>query len=134
MKRALVLFVALLFIAGTAQASPRVVARQLINEQRSLHGCDNRLQGTGPAKVKSARRHSREMADAGEIFHSVLHIGHWSEVGEVVGVAPRWATVIDLFFESRPHRHILLDCDFDKIAVGIVFDHGAWVTGRVYAE
>jgi uncharacterized protein YkwD len=119
-------------LATAAQASPRSRARMIINERREAKGCD-RLTSAGPHLTASARKHSRVMARAGHIFHSTLDADGWSIVGEVVGVAAKWRAVITALFQSPPHRHLLLDCRFDRIALGFFFSRSVWLTGRLYA-
>jgi uncharacterized protein YkwD len=125
-------FVVVLLLAVPAQASPRRQALRVINEARAIRGCDN-LRPANHKLVASARRWSRRMADAGYIFHSKLRLGHWSKVGEVVGVGSTWRQIVDLLFDSRTHRRILLDCEYDIAALGFVFRDDVWMTGRFYA-
>jgi uncharacterized protein YkwD len=105
----------------------------LINDHRVIHGCDP-LTRASDTLVASAQEHSREMAQAGYIFHSTLRAGHWSMVGEVVGVGGSVLEVIQALFNSPEHRRILLDCRYDKIAIGIYQDTRVWFTGRLYAK
>ncbi len=108
--------------------------RQTINRHRVNHGCKP-LKKAGPELTQSARRWSAIMARHGYIYHSVLHAGPWSKVGEVVGVGPTWRSVVRALFKSKPHRRILLDCQYDYLALGVVYRDGfAWLTGRLYAK
>jgi uncharacterized protein YkwD len=54
-------------------------------------------------------------------------------VGEVIGVGSTWRQIIDLLFDSPEHRRIMLDCDYDRAALGFVFRDEVWATGRFYA-
>ena len=81
-----------------------------------------------------AKKHSQDMADAGELFHTVdlaakLKGKHWSIGGENVGVAPSLADLEDMFMASAPHRRNILNREFDHFAVGVVESDGNfWVT------
>lgn len=119
--------------AGTSQLRPderRV--RSLVNSTRDDR---NRppLQADG-ALSKLARRHSRAMANDGEIFHRDDLTGGlggitWSLVGENVGVGSNVRQVHRAFMHSAPHRHNLLNRDFDQVGIGVVEgEGGSWVT------
>lgn len=118
---------------GPALGAPRDQALRYINERRFGHGCERLIAAEG-SLLRDARAHSRTMAGAGEPFHSRLDAGRWSKVGEVVGTADRWGTIVDELFVSVPHRHILLDCDYDRIALGFAWRDRTWLTGRLYAS
>jgi hypothetical protein len=104
-----------------------------VNRERIDHGC-RELRETGPYLRRSARRHSKAMANQDRLFHSTLRVGRFSKVGEVVGVGASWQTIFFALMESKPHRRILLDCSYDFIAVGIVTRDRVWLTGRFYAK
>jgi uncharacterized protein YkwD len=108
------------------------LALVLINEARVVSGCQP-LRETRPALVREALQHSRAMAKSGDIYHSELKLGQWSLVGEVVGVGGTVRQVVRALFNSPEHRRILLDCRYDKAAIGIYRDNGVWLTGRFYA-
>jgi len=72
------------------------------------------------------------MAATGTLEHSVLELDGWAGVGEVIGTAPHWRTILELLFASSEHRRILLDCDYDITALGFVFNNGVWLTGRLF--
>jgi uncharacterized protein YkwD len=76
------------------------------------------------------------MANQDRLFHtSGLATGtRWSQVGEVVGVGSSWQAIFFALMESRSHRRILLNCAYDRIAVGIVVRDRTWLTARVYAK
>lgn len=74
------------------------------------------------------------MADDGYISHSVLEAGRWRKVGEVVGVGSKWRLILDALFASPEHRRIMLDCEYDVVALGFYFNDLAWLTGRFYAR
>lgn len=107
---------------------------EAVNRERTEKGC-RALKETGKYLIRSARRHSRKMANQDRLFHSDLHLGRWSQVGEVVGVGPHWQNIFQALMDSREHRRILLGCIYDRIAVGIIESGGrTWLTGRVYAK
>lgn len=115
-----------------ATTRPRVTPRSLINARRVQHGC-RPLKKASPKLIDDARRWSQRMARAGHLFHSELHAGPWKKVGEVLGVGPTWRSIVRALFRSRPHRRILLDCAYDKIAIGVIYRDFVWLTGRLYA-
>jgi uncharacterized protein YkwD len=74
-----------------------------------------------------ARKHSKRMAEAGEIFHTSNAVGYylrgrsWSWWGENVGVTS--GTVRDVhkaFMHSSGHRANILNRAFKKVAIGAV--------------
>jgi uncharacterized protein YkwD len=103
-----------------------------VNRARVDKGC-RELLPTGKFLNRSARRHSKVMANQDRLFHSTLKVGNWSKVGEVVGVGSSWQSIFFALMESRPHRRILLDCAYDRIAVGIVTRDRTWLTARFYS-
>jgi uncharacterized protein YkwD len=104
-----------------------------VNRARTDAGC-RELKPTGKYLNRSAKRHSKAMANQDRLFHSTLRVGHWSKVGEVVGVGSSWQTIFFALMESKDHRRILLDCSYDRIAVGIIVRDRTWLTGRLYAK
>lgn len=74
------------------------------------------------------------MADAGYLFHSHLHVGHWSAVGEIIGVALDVRSLFRAYMHSPKHREIITDCDYDLVSIGFVRDEGLWHTSRFYAR
>jgi uncharacterized protein YkwD len=82
-----------------------------------------------------ARKHSRKMAAAGELFHSTdvspYLVGvDWHRWGENVGYTPGTLEGLhDAFMASKPHRHNVLEADFRRVAIGAVRADGVlWVT------
>lgn len=106
---------------------------QLINEARDTAGC-NPLVATRDELIIDARRHSREMEAAGYIYHSELELGHWSQVGEVIGMGTTRVGIGNALLQSPPHVAILLDCRYDKIALGWYSPDEHWLTARLYAN
>jgi uncharacterized protein YkwD len=85
-----------------------------------------------------AKRHSQNMADRGEIFHThdlaaKLKGKSWSIAGENVGMGPSLPDLEAAFMASTPHRRNILNREFDHVAVGVVESHGNfWVTVIFY--
>ena len=134
---ALALSFALLFGLGqggaSAAPSSRPEMRRLTNGSRLSH---HRLGLKLNARLsRLALRHSREMARAGELFHSdniprALRPYRWSAWGENVGFTSQSLPVLErMFMHSRPHKENILNRRFAKVGVGVVHRRGVyWVT------
>jgi uncharacterized protein YkwD len=87
-----------------------------------------------------AKRHSREMADQGYLFHSTedqlrgAFSGlNWSIGGENVGVGGSLQSLEDAFMASKLHRENILRPPFSHAAIGVVRADGRiWVTVIFY--
>ena len=85
-----------------------------------------------------ATKHSREMADAGYLYHSedltdVLDGVDWSMGGENVGVSSSLDELETAFMASKPHRRNILQKGYDHVALGVVKSDGnLWVTVIFY--
>ncbi len=85
-----------------------------------------------------AKRHSREMAERGYLFHtpdlsSRLKGVNWSVGGENVGVGCTLPGLESAFMHSAPHRANILRKAFSHVAVGVVRASGKfWVTVIFY--
>ena len=85
-----------------------------------------------------ARRHSRDMADREELFHTPdlaarLRGLDWSIGAENVGMGPSLHALQDAFMASRPHRKNILRAGFEHTAIGVVESDGTvWVTVIFY--
>lgn len=124
----LLIALALVLFAVTATGSFRTA----VNDERERAGIST-LDIANPKLLRSARNHSVEMAASGSIYHSVLLVGRWAGVGEVVGVGSSWQSVLRAFWNSPEHRRILLGASYDVIAPGIVTrNNRVWVTARLY--
>jgi uncharacterized protein YkwD len=117
-------------------ARDRSVMLQLTNEARDQRDrdalrLDRRLS-------RYAVRHSRAMANQGELFHtedlaSLLEGVQWSIGGENVGVGSSLDDLQATFMGSRPHRRNILREEFDHTAIGVVQSDGNfWVTVIFY--
>lgn len=133
MRAAAALTAVALLIGGVAEATPRAEARRIVNRHRIEAGCDPIA--ASRYALRKAQAHSREMAEADELFHSddLASETGWSLIGEVVGTDDHWRAIIRALFRSLPHRRLLLDCRYDVGAFGIVFAADVWITGRLYA-
>ena len=88
-----------------------------------------------PELSMAARIHSREMAAAGETYHSKtediapLVEGVWYLIGENVGVGGRVSSLHQMFLESPTHADNIFQARWDRIGVGEVYRDGRhWVT------
>lgn len=85
-----------------------------------------------------AKRHSRAMAERGELFHTPdlaakLKGLHWTIGGENVGVGADLPSLESAFMASTPHRRNILRRGFGKTAIGVVESGGrVWVTVIFY--
>jgi hypothetical protein len=104
-----------------ADAEARFVAK--INELRAQKGVpplvvDAELTGIG-------RRWAQHMADAGQISHNPNYASEvhqdWGKLGENVGMGPDVDTLFDAFVRSAGHYRNLVDPDFNRVGVGVVF-------------
>lgn len=133
-----------LWLAGTAadraraggSAERRAELLQLTNEAR-----DQKDRGALALDVRLSRyaiRHSRAMAEAGQLFHTKdvadkLGQRNWSMWGENIGYASSLPDVQAAFMGSTPHRKNILRTGFDHTAIGVVESDGhLWVTVIFY--
>jgi uncharacterized protein YkwD len=81
-----------------------------------------------------ADEHSRQMASAGRIFHTVslgskLTSVSWNVAGENVGAGGSMWALYDAFMKSDPHRDNILGRGFRRVGVGVYAHDGfLWVT------
>ncbi|MGQ0670199.1 MAG: CAP domain-containing protein [Actinomycetota bacterium] len=81
-----------------------------------------------------AKQHSREMANAGSIYHSSNLTGalapyDWSIGGENVGSGGSLESLETAFMASTAHRRNILRKSFDHVGIGVVKRDGTyWVT------
>jgi len=109
---------------------------QLVNDVRDRN--ERRLLRLDGMLSRYATRHSRQMAEAGYLFHTPdlggkLEGRNWSIGGENVGFASSLRAVMGEFMESKPHRRNILRRGYDHAAVGVVKSDGSlWVTTIFY--
>ena len=121
---------------AAAAASRREQVLALTNEARADHG--KRALALNAKLSRYATKHSREMADAGVLFHTEdlaakLKGLDWSVGGENVGVGSSLTDLQDAFMHSKVHRKNILRRGFDHAAVGVVKSAGSlWVTVIFY--
>jgi uncharacterized protein YkwD len=121
--------------AGTARTR---VERMLTitNRARTNHGV--RTLDLDARLSRYAKRHSRDMAEAGYLFHTENLAGrlrgvNWSMGGENVGVGSSVGDVHGAFMGSTMHRRNILQKRFDHAAIGVVRSDGSlWVTVIFY--
>jgi uncharacterized protein YkwD len=81
-----------------------------------------------------ADEHSRQMASAGRIFHTVslgskLTSVSWNVAGENVGAGGSMWALYEAFMKSDPHRDNILGRGFRRVGVGVYAHDGfLWVT------
>jgi uncharacterized protein YkwD len=121
--------------AGAAEKR-RQEMLQLTNEDRADR--DRKALKLDEKISRYATRHSREMAEAGYLFHSddltdVLDGVEWSMGGENVGVGSSLTDLEAAFMASKVHRKNILQRGFDHAAFGVVKSDGSlWVTVIFY--
>jgi uncharacterized protein YkwD len=121
--------------AGTA-ARNRDRMLQLINEVRADR--DRDALGLDAELSRYALEHSRDMAEAGSLFHTEdlaarLKGRRWSAGGENLGVGSSLTDLLAAFMGSKPHRRNVLRAGFDHAAIGVVKSDGSlWVTVIFY--
>jgi uncharacterized protein YkwD len=106
-----------------AASTPEAQMRQLINQERTERGKGALAMNDRMAGI--AERHSRDMAEAGTIYHnghlgSDLRFADASGWGENVGMGGSVSRLHGLFMDSAPHRKNVLNGTFDRLGVGVV--------------
>jgi uncharacterized protein YkwD len=115
----------------------RATMLSLTNDDRAAH---DRHELSLDAKLsRYAKKHSRDMAHAGYLFHTEdlaakLKGRDWSIGGENVGVGSSLGSLEDAFMASKVHRENILRKTFDHSAIGIYrdADDNVWVTVIFY--
>lgn len=109
---------------------------QLTNEDRTDRDRDElRL---NDRLSRYARRHSRQMAERGELFHTPdladkLRGTGWTIGAENVGMGRSLEALEDAFMASKPHRRNILRTGFERTAIGVIESGGTyWVTVIFY--
>lgn len=130
----LALSVVLGAVAPSARAAwtPRRDMLGWMNDARSDRGA--RVLDRGWRLRAMADEHSRQMANAGRIFHtaslgSKLTFVSWSVAGENVGAGGSMRSLYDAFMRSDPHRRNILGRGYRRVGVGVYAHDGfLWVT------
>ena len=130
----LALSVVLGAVAPSAQATwtPRLDMLGWVNTARSYRGAVSLDPGWRLRRM--ANEHSRQMANAGRIFHtaslgSKLTFVSWSVAGENVGAGGSMRGLFDAFMKSDAHRDNILGRGFRRVGVGLHAQDGfLWVT------
>jgi uncharacterized protein YkwD len=128
------------FATDQARAGERTRNRaemlQLTNRARDRSGLD--ALELDRQLSRYAVRHSRAMADRGELFHSenlaaLLGARDWSMGGENVGYASSLSALQTAFMRSTAHRQNILRPGYERTAIGVVQSDGNfWVTVIFY--
>jgi len=113
--------------AAVVSKRDRVI--QITNKKRRAHGCNNLRKNA--ALGRAAQKHTKRMADAGEVSHQlegeayfstrITRAGYrnWTLVGEnVAGGQLTPAEVMQDWMNSAGHRANILNCRFKHIGVG----------------
>lgn len=140
------LLVALLlagFAPGRSAAAPERTGRRiqmlgLTNDDRVRH--ERQALDFAGKLSRYAKQHSRDMAEAGYLFHSTaeelraaLDGYDWSLGGENIGVGGSLESLQDAFMASQAHRRNILRKPYENAAFGIVRADGRiWVTVIFY--
>ncbi len=130
----LAITVALGALAPSARATwtPRRDMLGWMNTARTGHGAVVLDRGWRIRELADA--HSRQMADAGRIFHSGslgsrLTFVSWTVAGENVGAGLSMRGLYDAFMDSAGHRANILERRFRRVGIGVYAHDGfLWVT------
>jgi uncharacterized protein YkwD len=123
-------------VRAGATVPPRGEMFRLTNDDREAR--DRRALRLNERLSRYAKRHSRAMAERGELFHTPdlaakLKGLHWTIGGENVGVGDDLPSLESAFMASTPHRKNILRRGFAKTAIGVVESGGNfWVTVIFY--
>jgi uncharacterized protein YkwD len=133
------LLVVALFLGGVS--APASAATELERQMLRLTNASRAEHDVGRLRLDDRRstkahRHSADMAEFGDIYHTVdaarfyLRGMRWTKWGENVGrTSGTLARLQRAFMASPVHRENILDPRFDRVAVGVVERDGeAWVT------
>lgn len=120
--------------AGALQRRNRML--HLLNGVRNRH--DLHTFRINRELSMKALRHSRRMAEAGDVFHTqdlyqAVRSYDPSCWGENVGMARYIKSVLRLWMKSAGHRGNILRRAYRRVGIGVVRAHGsAWVTVIFY--
>ena len=106
-----------------------------VNSARASHGLRPYTLRSDLSSV--AYSWSKHMAASSSLSHNprlTSQVTNWRFVGENVGYASDWKTVMAAFMQSPGHRANILDRDFTEIGIGVVATSDRiWVT-QVFRE
>jgi hypothetical protein len=106
-----------------------------VNSARASHGLRPYTLRSDLSSV--AYSWSKHMAASNSLSHNprlTSQVTNWRFVGENVGYASDWKTVMAAFMASPGHRANILDSDFTEIGIGVVATSDRiWVT-QVFRE
>jgi uncharacterized protein YkwD len=130
----LALTVVLSAVAPSARATwtPRRDMLGWMNTARSVHGAV--VLDRGWRLRTMADEHSRQMANAGRIFHTTslgsrLTFVSWNVAGENVGAGGSMWRLYEAFMDSEGHRDNILDGRYRRVGIGVYAHDGfLWVT------
>lgn len=105
------------------KTSEKRFKRAINNSRLNLAGL-NKLK-LDPELSKVAKKQAKNMADAGEIFHSPSNrlrtrITNWTTIGENVGVGSKVPSLHQAFLDSAPHKANILGSDYRNIGISVV--------------
>jgi len=121
-------------VAPSAHAAwtPRREMLGWMNTARSNHG--SVVLDRGWRLREMADEHSKQMANAGQIFHTVslgskLTFVSWNVAGENVGAGGSMRALFDAFMKSEVHRENILGRGYRRVGIGVYAHDGfLWVT------
>ena len=113
------------------RTTPERAMLRLINQERVDRGKERLVMGKRMARY--AERHSRDMREAGRIFHSDVSFPKpktWRIAGENVGAGDGVLSLHEAFMGSDEHRKNLLRNKYGKVGIGVKTDPSGrlWVT------
>jgi uncharacterized protein YkwD len=139
--RALAVLISLLLFFGVSTVPASAVNGR---EMKLYHKINNARSNRGIAKLKlgariskKAHKHSVNMAQKGELFHSCLPCKfqgwNWHYLAENVAKAETVKQAHKMLMNSPAHRDNILGTQFKKVGVGVVKARGKlWVTEIFY--
>jgi hypothetical protein len=140
---AMLLTVALATGTLSALAAPASAGSTEESQFVSLHNNTRASRGLARLTTKSdlvsvARRHSARMAAKGTIWHNPNLAsevgGNWTVLGENVGMGPDVPDLFQAFMDSAPHRHNILDNDYNQFGIGVSISEGTIFVTVVFAK
>ena len=118
--------------SANAAWTPRADMLGWMNTARGTHGSVALYRR--PRLREMADEHSRQMANAGQIFHTVslgskLTFVSWNVAGENVGAGGSMRALFDAFMKSEVHRENILGRGYRRVGIGVYAKDGyLWVT------